>query len=128
SVPTASPPPPDAWIALRWCGRVLRTAASSRPSTKLRASRAASNMSSRNAASRSGISAIDCFSLPQDGAPPDIIAARLHRLALDEIDRPPQQLFQRFGESEKSFERRQVAAVLEFDQKIEIAPLLIKIH
>ena len=65
----------------------------------------------RRELSRAGNSAIDGFGVPQDCPPADVISTFLNRCALDQIDRSPKQLLQRFGKAEELFERRQVAAL-----------------
>src|SRR5262249_44471309 len=76
---------------------------------------------------RAGNSAVDGFDVSQDCPAANVIAALLDSLPLDQIDAAAQQLLQRFGEAEELLERRQVAARIEFNQKIEITALRIKI-
>src|SRR6478672_3433774 len=102
-------------------GRVLRRVGKCRKSMGL----CGNNMPRRSAASRSGNSAIDGFSLFQDRAAADEIPARLDRLALDEIDRAPKKAFQRVL---KIGECRKIVAGGRFEGDEEIGIALIRIE
>src|SRR5215831_8928548 len=126
TLPAASPRTSSDRMAAFWCNRLARKVASSSPSTKACASRAASSISRRSAASRSGNSAIDCFGLVKDRPTTDEIPARLDRLPLDEVD----------GASEKSFqgllqiaEYRKIVpgGRLERNEEISIATVRIEV-
>src|ERR1700754_357566 len=110
-----------------WCRRLARKAASSRPLRKERASFAANSLSSRSAASRSGKSAIDYLGVSQDRLAADEISARLHRFALDEIDRAPEKLLQlilKFNQCAKIV----ADSRLECHEKVDIAAGWIEIN
>src|SRR5215831_5052620 len=94
TLPAASPRTSSDRMAAFWCNRLARKAASSTPSTKPCASRAASSISRRSAASRSGISAIEGFGLFKDCPTTDEIPAPLDHLPLDEVDRASEKSFQ----------------------------------
>src|ERR1051326_5632533 len=83
-------------------------------------------MSSSDAASRAGNSAIDRFGLVEDRAAADEIAARFDRLALDQIDRAAEELFERvlqIGETGEGVARRR----LEGDEEIGVAAVAIEV-
>jgi hypothetical protein len=77
-----------------WCRRLARKADSSSPSIKLCASRAASSISRRSAASRSDNSAIDGFGFSKNGPAPDEIPAPFNNLPFDKVDRAFEKFFQ----------------------------------
>src|SRR5579883_206927 len=108
-----------------WCRRLARKAGSSIPSTKLRASRAASSMSRSSAASRSGSSAIDRLGFLQDRSPTDEVPARFDGFAIHEIHPAPEQLFHRVLQLRKS---RKIIPHPRFkcDKKIRVAALGIE--
>src|SRR5579883_1149144 len=120
TLPAASPITSSARIAAFWCNRLVRNAAWLSPSTKLCASRAASSISSRSAASRSGGLAINRLGLPQNAATTNEIAAGFDRFALDEVHRATEKFLQRVLEIGKS---RQVVpgSGRERDEEIGVA-------
>src|SRR5712691_10182838 len=125
TLPAASPRTSSDRMVAFWCNRLARKAASSRPSTKPCASRAASSISRRSAASRSGNSAIDGFGFFQDRLAADEIPTSLDRLAFDEIDRASKKPFQRVLQIG---ERRKIVPGSRFerDEEINIAAIGIE--
>src|SRR6266480_2291552 len=125
TLPAASPITSRERIVAFWCNRLARKAASSRPSINPCASRAASNISRRRAASRWGSSAIDRFGFFQDHPAADEIPARLDRLALDEIDRAPEKPLQpllQISEGRKIV----LGGRLEGDEEVSIAAVRVE--
>src|SRR5438270_13466129 len=123
----ASPITRSSRIAPLWCSRLSRKASRSRDWTKFRAFRAASNISRRSAASRSGTSAIDRLNVPEDRPTADVILAFLDCTAFHKINSPAEHSLKGMYEIEK---RRHVLfrSSREGHEQIDVAAAGVKIH
>src|SRR5580704_8261378 len=95
-----------------WCSLLASNCTWSRPSTKRRASPAASSMSSNRASSRHK----DRLRFLKDAAAAQVVAALLDGPAFEQVDRSPESLFQCVLQVEEAGEAG-FGAGFEFDQQ-----------